>query len=216
MKKIYSILPSLLIILAACSADEKGPNDGSQETQKANSDNIQDNFFNTLSALCGKSFAGSLVSNDALDKAMAGKDMRISITNCSDTRIDIPFHIERQKDIWDRSRTWVITRTNDGLRLKHDHRHQDGSEDKVTQYGGDTANAGTATVQNFPVDQQSIKIFNENGLTTSSTNVWSVGITDDIYSYQMERVNRKFRVEFDLTKEVKAPPPAWGHEKSYD
>ena len=32
-----------------------------------------------------------------------------------------------------RSRTWVISRNAAGLRLKHDHRHEDGSEDKLTQ-----------------------------------------------------------------------------------
>lgn len=212
MRKFYPALASLIIVLSACSGEEKGPDNGSKNAEQTNSVNAQNEFFNELSALCGKSFAGSLVSDDALDEAMAGKDMRISITNCSDKRIDIPFHIERQKDVWDRSRTWVITRTNDGLRLKHDHRHQDGSEDKVTQYGGDTANEGTGELQEFPVDEESKILFANNGLTTSSTNIWSIGVTDNVYSYQMERVNRKFRVEFDLTKEVETPPPAWGYE----
>ena len=175
----------------------------------------QDIFFNRLSTHCGKSYAGSLVSDDEFDRDMVGKDMRISITNCSDTRIDIPFHIEREKDQWDRSRTWVITKTEGGLRLKHDHRHEDGSEDKITQYGGDTADNGSANLQSFPVDQESIDLFNQNDLNASITNIWSVGITEGenpIYSYQMERVNRKFRVEFDLSKPVDTPPPAWGHE----
>ena len=34
------------------------------------------------------------------------------------------------------------TTTATGLRLKHDHRHEDGHPDKVTLYGGDTADAG--------------------------------------------------------------------------
>jgi hypothetical protein len=37
----------------------------------------------------------------------------------------------------DRSRTWVFTKTAASVRLKQDHRHKDGSEDRVTQYGGD-------------------------------------------------------------------------------
>ena len=39
----------------------------------------------------------------------------------------------------DHGGTWTLTRTADGLRLKHDHRLEDGSEDVVTRYGGDAA-----------------------------------------------------------------------------
>lgn len=190
----------LFALLSACSPEPKNP---------------QDAFFDRLSAHCGKSYAGSLVSDDRLDKAMQGKAMAISFTQCSDTQVRIPFHIERQPDIWDRSRTWVITRTDTGLKLKHDHRHEDGSADKITQYGGVTADDGSADLQKFPVDQESINLFTENSMTTSSSNIWSVGISAGKaaqYSYQMERVNRKFRVEFDLTKPIKTPPPAWGDE----
>ncbi|MGI9179265.1 MAG: hypothetical protein ACR2H9_01955 [Longimicrobiaceae bacterium] len=43
-----------------------------------------------------------------------------------------------------------------GLRLKHDHRHEDGTPDTNTDYGGETT-AGTAARQEFPVDEQSIR-----------------------------------------------------------
>jgi len=206
-KIINIIITSSLFFTAACSTEKQSEDD-------AENSNPQDSFFERLSNHCGQSYAGQLVSDDRLDKAMAGQNMAISFTECTDSQIKIPFHIERNPNEWDRSRTWVVTRTENGLRLKHDHRHEDGSEDKVTQYGGDTADQGTAELQSFPVDEESITVFSENGLTTSNTNIWSVGITDDIYSYQMERINRKFRVEFDVTKPIETPPPAWGHETS--
>ena len=38
----------------------------------------------------------------------------------------------------DRSRTWIVSVLSDGrLRLKHDHRHEDGEPDAITMYGGD-------------------------------------------------------------------------------
>ena len=46
------------------------------------------------------------------------------VRECSEDAIRIPFHVGE-----DRSRTWVVTRTANGLRLKHDHRHEDGSEE---------------------------------------------------------------------------------------
>lgn len=197
------------MLLSACTA-----NDGPENKPEPNA-SPQDAFFDRLSAHCGKSYAGSLVSDDRLDKAMQGKAMVITFTQCNDTQMRIPFHIERNPDEWDRSRTWVITRTDTGIKLKHDHRHKDGSADKITQYGGVTEDNGSADLQKFPVDQESIDLFTENSMTTSNTNIWSVGITEGNeakYSYQLERVNRKFRVEFDLNTPIDTPPPAWGDE----
>jgi hypothetical protein len=165
----------------------------------------QDAFFARLTALCGKAFAGRLVTTDHADKDMAGQAMVMHVRACTADQIRIPFHVGEN-----RSRTWVVTRTAAGLRLKHDHRHADGSSDKVTMYGGDTAAAGTPTRQEFPVDAESIALFKANALERSVTNVWAVEATDAIFAYELRRANRHFRVEFDLTKPVPAPPPPWG------
>jgi hypothetical protein len=165
----------------------------------------QDAFLARLTALCGKAFAGRLVTKDPADSDMAGQAMVMHVRACSATEIRIPFHVGEN-----RSRTWVITRTAAGLRLKHDHRHEDGTSDKVTMYGGDTARPGGPTRQEFPVDAESIAIFKANALERSVTNVWALEADDAIFAYELRRANRHFRVEFDLTKEVPAPPAPWG------
>jgi len=168
----------------------------------------QDAFFANLSALCGTAYAGRVVSADAADADMAGETLVMHVRDCSADEIRIPFNVGE-----DRSRTWVITRTDAGLRLKHDHRHEDGSEDVLTQYGGDTANAGTATRQEFPVDQFSQNLFIANGIPQSATNVWAVEINPgQTFAYELNRENRHFRVEFDLRQEVETPPTSWGAE----
>ncbi len=194
-------------------------------------------FWNALASHCGKAYAGELVSDDAADADFAGAEMVMHVAECSDDQIAVPFHAKLGDD-WDRSRTWVFTRlsvphmsgegaTQLGLRLKHDHRHKDGEPDAVTMYGGDTAEEGTRRAQNFPVDAESIALFERDGLTASVTNVWRVevnraGSEGAIFAYQLQRTveggapeERLFRVEFDLTREVEAPPPAWGHEEGY-
>ena len=130
------------------------------------------------------------------------------VRECSADELRIPFHVGD-----DRSRTWVITRTSGGLRLKHDHRHADGSEDVLTQYGGDTATPGTATRQEFPVDQFSKDLFNREDAAVSTTNVWAMEVEPGrIFAYELRRPNRYLRAEFDLTQPVEAPPPPWGAE----
>ncbi|MCG9695388.1 hypothetical protein [Shewanella sp. Isolate11] len=167
----------------------------------------QDVFFDRIAAHCGQAFEGKITAGDSADSAFSGKKLVMHVRECSDTELKIPFHVGD-----DHSRTWIITKTDNGLRLKHDHRHQDGSEDKVTMYGGDTVASGTAELQSFPVDQFSIDNFNQNGLSQSVTNVWHVGINNDTYVYRLTRENRDFKVDFDLTKPVALPPVPWGHK----
>ena len=157
-----------------------------------------------ISAHCGRSYEGRVVSDDQVDDAFAQETLIMQVRRCRKSILHIPFHVGD-----DHSRTWVITRTENGLRLKHDHRHEDGSADAVTQYGGDsqTINGGRAE---FPADQYSIELFEREGLTASVGNVWAVEITEDLFAYELSRENRFFRVEFDLTTPVAAPPPPWG------
>lgn len=188
------MIGALALSFAACS--------GPAETSAP-----QDAFFEQLSTLCGQAFAGELVSTDEADADFAGLDMVMHVRECSDTEIRIPFFVGD-----DRSRTWVITRTDDGLRLKHDHRHEDGSKDDVTEYGGDTAVKGSATSQAFPADEFTKTMFIAQDIPASTANTWSVDVDADMFAYQMARPNRLFRVEFDLSKPVDVPPAPWGAE----
>lgn len=198
-----SLALAALLALAGC-ARSQGP-----------AKDPQDGFMAALASHCGKAYAGRLVSADPADTAMAGRAMVVHVRECSPTRVAIPFHVEGADGSWDRSRTWLVTRTADGLRLKHDHRHADGAADAVTMYGGDTADRGTARAQDFPVDAESIALFRANGLAQSVTNVWRIevdaaGTPGARYAYQLAREGRLFRVEFDLTDEIAPPPAPWG------
>jgi len=164
-------------------------------------------YFERLSALCnGQAYAGKLVSTDAVDADFQTADMRMGPATCDGNTILIPFAVGE-----DRSRTWVMTRTLDGVRLKHDHRHRDGTEDAVTQYGGDSNDNGSVGAQDFPTDAETKDLFAREGLDVSIQNIWRVEITPgEQFTYQMSRPERLFRVEFDLTQPVEAPPPTWG------
>ena len=170
----------------------------------------QDAFFERLTAMCGKAFAGRVavdVPATPGPNAFADKALVMHVRECDEREVRIPFHIGE-----DRSRTWVVTRTDRGLRLKHDHRHADGSDDASTMYGGDTAAAGTASRQEFPVDQYSIDMFARAGNTASATNTWAMEVEPGrAFVYELARPGgRLFRVEFDLARPIAAPSPPWG------
>lgn len=152
-------------------------------------------FMARLKELCGQRFEGKIVSTDAADADMAGQRLIMHVRDCTADEVRIPFAVGA-----DLSRTWVVSRTPDGLRLKHDHRHEDGTEDVLSQYGGDTAVAGSATRQEFPADAFSKELFRTRGNPASVTNVWAMEAGATVFAYELRRPQRFFRVEFDLSR----------------
>ncbi len=151
-----------------------------------------------LNALCGQRFEGRVVTTDAADADFANSRLVMHVRDCSPTEVGIPFAVGE-----DRSRRWIVTRTGAGLRLKHDHRDPEGVIHGYHMYGGDSAGPGTASRQEFPVDQESIDQFIAGGAAVSTTNVWAVEVHPGrMFAYELRRANRHFRVEFDLTKPV--------------
>jgi hypothetical protein len=174
----------LFMLLAGCSTMQPVPPSAAEQ------------FFVGLSGFCGKSYAGKLVAGDDSDVAFANAKMTAHFRVCTDSEMQIAFDVGE-----DRSRTWIITKVGDGLRLKHRHMLKDGAEDPVSQYGGDTVTAGTATRQEFPADAYSKAMFTREGRTVSNSNIWAFEIAPgESFTYELSRPNRLFRVEFDATK----------------
>ena len=163
----------------------------------------QREFWNRLNALCGQAFAGRLTDSNASDSVFARSRIVMHVRSCKPEEIRIALHVGN-----DRSRTWVITPADGGLRLKHDHRHRDGSEDSVTQYGGETLRPGGPGRQEFYADSHTATL-----IPAARTNVWTIEVQPGktfAYGLRREGTDRKFRVEFDLTQPVQAPPAPWG------
>ena len=164
----------------------------SAETQK---------FWNSLKALCKKSYEGTLVFPEN-DEQFSGKKLVMHARSCNDNIIKIPFFVGENK-----SRTWVFKLENDRITLKHDHRHEDGSDDEITMYGGTTTNSGQASLQIFPADEKT-----QTMIPAASSNVWWVTLDDKQFTYNLRRLGtpRVFRVSFDLTKTIENPEAPWG------
>ena len=162
-----------------------------------------DALWRDLTALCGKAYPGTVVEAPATDTTFTGRELVMHVRSCGPSEIRIPLHVGNN-----RSRTWVLTRTGAGLRLKHDHRHEDGSEDAVTQYGGDLRTPHPPGLYEFPADTFTARL-----LPAARTNVWTVGVDPGkrfVYALRREGTDRRYRLEFDLTRPVAPPPPPWG------
>ena len=176
--------------------------------EKISSIPTQDAFFSALSQHCGKAFEGTVTVDNDSNSSFSGKKLIMHVRRCNETQLQVPFHVGE-----DASRTWLITKTGSGLSLKHDHRHSDGTEDELTQYGGHTVDAGWAQVQSFPADQYSKELFVQHAIPQSVGNTWQMFIYPETFTYRLIRQGREFRVDFDLTKPVEAPPTPWGYDE---
>lgn len=166
-------------------------------------DSNQHVFWNELQKLKGKAFSGTIIVGPKNDTAFTGKNLVMHVRKVEKDKIYIPFFVGS-----DSSRTWVLSKTKDGIILKHDHRHKDGSSDRVTMYGGKTSNSGSKTKQLFPADQETTTI-----LPTAIGNIWWIDlIPGEHFTYHLRRVNSDllFSIRFDLKNEIAAPGKPWG------
>ena len=168
--------------------------------------NDQALFWAHLQQLCGHTYAGEVVAAPANDTTFKNKTLLMHVRACSNGVIRVPFLVGE-----DRSRTWVFSRQNETLLLKHDHRHKDGTADSVTQYGGFTTNSGSPTMQVFPADAQTVSI-----LPAAFGNVWWVELKPgEAFTYNLRRMgtDRYFSIRFNLQQTVPAPPAPWGWQE---
>jgi hypothetical protein len=161
----------------------------------------QEAFWQRLTQLCGKAFEGRMTQGTAPgDSVFTQNPLTMHVRDCGASEVRIPFQIGP-----DASRTWIVSRVDGGLRLKHDHRHEDGTEDRVSRYGGDTRAAGTAARQEFPADS-----FTAALLPVAAANVWALEVEPGrAFAYELTRrgTDRRFRVEFDLARPIAPPTP---------
>lgn len=148
-------------------------------------------FFQNVKKLCGQSFEGTTTLPQNPDHPLVGKKLMITIGSCRDKEIRIPFQVGE-----DKSRTWILRLDEKGLLFKHDHRHADGTPDKVTMYGGWAAVEGTAHRQRFPADSETKTLIPE-----AATNVWMIEVDNQKQEivYYLERNNEpRYRAVFNM------------------
>ncbi|HUG42465.1 MAG TPA: hypothetical protein VMM12_18525 [Longimicrobiales bacterium] len=156
-------------------------------------------FLTSLARHCGRAYAGRIIQRPAGDRLFRGDErLVVHFRECSDDQLKLPFHVEAN-----RSRTWILTRTDSGIDLRHDHRHADGSPDETTMYGAHTRTEGAAARQEF------LRPRGPDGVVSG----WAIEIVPgQRYTYGTIRDGEwRYRLDFDLTTPIEAPPPPWGH-----
>lgn len=159
MKRLLLAAATISLSIIACS---------NKVSNKDFSINSQTDYFANLTKLCGKTFVGESDYPKDPNHDFAGKKLVAHFKSCNGQEIRIPFTVGE-----DKSRTWIITKTDKGLLLKHDHRHKDGTPDEITMYGGYAGNyknsEGTGLKQHFLADEHTAKL-----IPDAKSNAWTI------------------------------------------
>lgn len=168
---------------------------GTSLSAVAATDAAAESFFANVRELCGARFEGTTEFPSEAEHPLVGKKLFISVEQCGEQEIRIPLQAGE-----DKSRTWILTLSAEGLLLKHDHRHPDGTPDEVTMYGGWAVEGGTPHRQRFAADAETAKLIPE-----ATTNVWTLSISPSgqQFSYELERNNApRYKAVFELQKQA--------------
>lgn len=189
--RVKSMKRCFLVVTLTCAVAMVYWSPSQKASMASSQAEMQRAFFENLKRLCGQRFEGETVLPLDKDHPLAGKKLIMSVERCGEKEIRIPFLVGE-----DKSRTWIVTVTDAGLLFKHDHRHADGTPDKITMYGGLAAPNGTQYVQSFPADADTAKLIPE-----AATNVWTLQITPEKqkFTYYLERHGQpRYKASFDL------------------
>jgi hypothetical protein len=190
-RHLFAIISVLFLFACNQTGTDKSANDRSSLSPD------EQTFLNNLESLCGKSFLGSEQYIKEGRESWAHKKFVMHVTKCDSNRVHIPFHLDE-----DHSRTWMFMVDEKGLRFRHDHRHEDGTPEDVTLYGGYADGTGNAFVQHFPADDFTMEM-----LADSNSRKWNIILAEDMssFTYELEfQGELVFSAKFDLSNPVDA------------
>jgi hypothetical protein len=193
MKKSLLMMYVLAALaMFACNQPQRsGSNEETDNTAVVSA--AESAFLSNLAQLCGKSFKGKEVYVMPGRESWAEKNLVMHVRICEETQVQIPFHIDQ-----DQSRTWMFLMEDGRLRFRHDHRHEDGTPEDQTLYGGYADGTGNEFSQSFPADEYTRELINDD-----RSRQWNVVLSEDLSTFTYELLyqgERVFAAEFDLTQ----------------
>ncbi len=199
----YSFFSLLLVIIGYSCAFEKSPTPAPESVTQA--------FLANYTPFCGQSFRGETTHIELGEgHPLEGAKLLMTIESCNIEEIRIAFQVDE-----DRSRTWILGYIEDGLRLAHDHRYEDGSQYEANFYGGLAMDNGNGYFKHYPEGAFStsrVLYFPADARTLSDRpsrdiNVWSKAfdLENNRYYYRLYLTGElRYEAVFDLSSPVEA------------
>ncbi len=170
--KLSTIILSSFLLLGC-----KSPSlDSSLSIVQVEKSSFENTFWNSLEQQCGSIYKGKSSFPDSPEDSFYGKTLVANFSSCTLTEIRVPFEVGENK-----SRTWIFTKLPNGkIQLKHQHLHDDGRVDEVSNYGGVSSlgqiDQNTKTMHlHFPADE-----FTKQLIPAASSNIWTIEMSSNL------------------------------------
>lgn len=193
MKKLnLLIIPAIMLFVFSCKWGGENKEEPEADMQISMA-SIHEDFFENFMGICGNSYRGEEVYLDSIMTSWKPDEIIMHVSYCDEKQVRIPLHKGS-----DQSRTWILTKHEQGLLFKHDHRHTDGTPDEITNYGGFAIEGGTPLKQVFPAHEYEFALW-----PRFSDNEWTLEFNEakTVFSYSLRKAGKLlFQVDFDLEK----------------
>jgi hypothetical protein len=193
-RNLFSITILLMgsFLISCGSPTPKATEEVAVEAEKS----TQDLFFERFKQLEGKKFPGKEVYIQEGRESWSHLELEMYVREWTEDVVYVPFRVGDNN-----SRTWTIFRQDDNrLWLRHDHRHEDGTPEDVTMYGGFTTDGSDSFKQLFPADEYTCEL-----ISYACDNEWTMMFDEEMttFSYMLAKSGvLVIRVDFDLTSPV--------------
>lgn len=196
----YLCILTISLVFFACGTPQPEPQPTDLQTTRA--------FLANYTPFCGNVYAGkSTYTNLGENSPLNDADLVVTFESCNETEVIMPFFVED-----DRSRTWILSYTDEGLRLAHDHRYEDGTQHGANFYGG-VAMENNGAFEHYPADMNpsaQVLFFPSDARTladraTRVINVWSkeFDLENELYYYRLYLSGElRFEATFDLSQPI--------------
>jgi hypothetical protein len=188
------------LVFFACGSPQPEPQATDLQTSRA--------FLANYAPFCGNVYAGkSTYTNLGENSPLNDADLVVTFESCNEIEVIMPFFVED-----DRSRTWILSYNDGGLRLGHDHRYEDGTQHGANFYGG-VAMENNGAFEHYPADMNpsaQVLFFPSDARTladraTRVINVWSkeFDLENELYYYRLYLSGElRFEATFDLSQPI--------------
>lgn len=150
-------------------------------------------FWGRLTALCGNSYSGELISTDEQDAAFGDGDLYMMVSSCERKKVVIDF-----MNSGEAVGHWALTKHKNQIELRHIH---EGAA--LTGYGGYSTDYSSGSRMNFPADDATKALFDAEDIPVSKDNIWAITIFPGSYfQYELTRPGREFIVEFSTNNPI--------------
>lgn len=198
MNKLSALLLALSLTLGCqkltVTQQQNMPENEIQTAKQTPQLSLEQTFWLALEKQCGSTYRGQSSYPSDPEDSFYGKTLIADFAECSKHEIRVPFTVGNNK-----SRTWIFSKLDNGkLQLKHQHLHDDGSVDEVSNYGG-VSDGGDIQINgdqtnlhvHFPADT-----FTKQLIPEASTNIWTIELIVD-------EANNKNSMSYNLYRHSK-------------